>query len=71
MTPKEKAEELVDTFNTVLSLKLECLLCAEICVNEIIKSIPTQPNSSEMERIDAITFWMQVREEILTYGGNK
>jgi len=47
--------------------------CALICVNEIINSMPTYPQSSnsKMKRLDTITFWMLVKEEIKTYGGNK
>ena len=47
--------------------------CALFCVNEIIHSIPTYPQSinSKMKRLDTITFWMLVKDEIKTYGGNK
>ena len=55
---------------TMLSIT-EAKECALIAVNEIINSIPTQPSNSKMERLDAITFWMLVKEEIKTYGGNK
>ena len=84
MTPKEKAQELIDkylnaSFNckdcdmpycdipcTSLNLT-EAKECALITVNEIIYSIPTYPQSSnsKMKRLDTITFWMLVKEEIL------
>lgn len=85
MTPKEKAENLIDKFceysHTDFNLTkggyqfksqiANAKQCALIAVNEIINSIPTQPSNLKMERLDAITFWMLVKEEIKTYGGNK
>ena len=88
VTPKEKADELIDKYlNASFNCKgcdkhycyitctrlclMEAKECALIAVNEIINSIPTQPSNSKMERLDAITFWMLVKEEIKTYGGNK
>ena len=69
MMAKDKAIELVDkmfaTSQEDYSITFEeAIDCALICVNEIINSIPTQPSNSKMERIDAITFWMLVKEEI-------
>jgi hypothetical protein len=76
MTPKEKADELIDNFDatlTYLESKTKVKQCALIAVNEIIHSMPTYPQSSnsKMKRLDTITFWMLVKEEIKTYGGNK
>jgi len=70
MTPQEKAEELVlkylrlqepnyNWFHTGLAKQ-----CAKIAVNEIIASIPTQPSTGELERVDAIMFWVNVGQEI-------
>ena len=55
MTPQKKAEELIAKYG---------LEIAKIVVNEIIASVPTQPSSSETERIDAITFWVEVKQKL-------
>ena len=57
MTPKEKAIILINNYG----LKL-----AKIIVNEIIASVPTQPSSTETERIDAVTFWVEVKQQLTT-----
>jgi len=46
---------------------------ALIAVNEIINSMPTYPifSNPKLKRTDTITFWIMVKEEIQTYGGNK
>jgi hypothetical protein len=68
MTAQKKAEELVNKYSilgvghpTSLFLPIQC---AKIAVNEIIASVPTQPSSSETERIDAITFWVEVKQKL-------
>jgi hypothetical protein len=78
MTPKDKAKELFDKYYIVcqeFTEEIQCSIqanqCVLIAVNEIINSIPTQPSNSKMERLDAVTFWMLVKEEIKTYEGNK
>ena len=80
VTPKEKAKELIDVFrNSIMSFLSDRMKdenskqCALIAVNEIIHSMPTYPQSSnsKMKRLDTITFWMLVKEEIKTYGDNK
>lgn len=82
VTPKEKTEELIDKYLTASFGTMEEYIpvplefakqCALIAVNEIIHSIPTYPQSinSKMKRLDTITFWMLVKDEIKTYGGNK
>ena len=80
MTPQEeKARELVNKFwEFAESNYHECAQqwelsecakqnakqCAKIAVNEIIASIPTQPSTGELERVDAIMFWINVGQEI-------
>jgi len=38
--------------------------CALIAVDEIIESIPEEPSISTVERIGAIMFWVEVKQEI-------
>ena len=69
MTPKEKAEQLYKRFqdslpNAVEIDKLAIQDCALIAVEEIIAAIPTQPSANETERIDAIMYWIAVKQEI-------
>ena len=69
MTPKEKAEELVQRYN-ILQTFIDgfgyehAKECAVIAVDEIITSVPTQPSDSELERFDAIMFWIEVKQEV-------
>jgi len=64
MTAQEKAVELINRYILIgLSIE-EAKDCAKIAVDEIIAAIPTQPSSSETERIDALFFWVEVKEEI-------
>jgi hypothetical protein len=64
-SPKEKAKELVFTYeqykwvNHDLAKKF-----ALIAVNEIIASIPTKPSKTETERLDAIMYWLEVKQEL-------
>ena len=78
MTPKEKAKELIFKFSTLVTVwdcyhdepRQEHLIlqdakrCAKIAVNEIIASIPTQPSTGELEKVDSIMFWINVGQEI-------
>jgi hypothetical protein len=70
MTPQEKAKELVEkminTYNTTSDFVYNSTAkqCALITVEEIISAMPTQPSGSETERIDALFFWVEVKEEI-------
>jgi len=79
LTPKEKATELVDKyinidkriydinpdyFDLFLLTQSEAKQCALIAVNEITASIPTKPSTNETERIDAIMYWINVKQEI-------
>ena len=69
MTPKERAEELVDTFReTIMSFLSDNMKhqnakkCAFIAVDEIIAQI--EPSMS-MDVISArITYWQRVKQEI-------
>ena len=67
MTPKDKAEELLERFNLPTGLmSIERKQCALICVDEIIKEL------DEMERLDrggvngcyGQDDWNEVKEEI-------
>jgi hypothetical protein len=80
MTPQEiKARELVDEMSIqnyryqpyaganylIEEIGFEAgKKCAKISVNEIIASIPTQTSTGELERVDAIMFWINVGQEI-------
>jgi len=62
MTPKDKAEELVNNYTQYLwafndeVIKNQAKKCAFICVEEIIKTIFTHKNSYD--------YWQQVKTEI-------
>lgn len=62
MTPEKVAKELIKSFTNGLTLKD----CALICVNEIIKTIPTQPSmeDSTTPRYEAMMFWQEVKKEL-------
>lgn len=66
MTPKEKADELLDImFRSSPTITVEqAKECALIAMDEIITSVPTQPSDSELERVDAIMFWIEVKQEV-------
>ena len=71
MTPKEKATQLVDKYrNYIVSFLSDSMkdknakIASLIAVEEIISSIPTQPSNQETERIDAIMYWVNVKQEI-------
>lgn len=80
MTPKEKANELVDKFSFSC---IECdydwkaKQCALIAVDELIKSCPLEPTDVdwddaggthqywyESRQDEAIKFWQEVKQEI-------
>jgi hypothetical protein len=71
MTPKEKAKELVKKYvefkidgqHRIFGIELS-KQCALIAVDEILQEYW----SHNTERRD---WWKQVKQEILTYGGNK
>jgi hypothetical protein len=65
MTPQEiKASEIIGKFYQLAITYDTAKECAKIAVNEIIASIPTQPSTGELERVDAIMFWINVKQEI-------
>jgi hypothetical protein len=67
MTPKEKAIEMYDKMlnSDIMDMTWYCAKqCALIAVEEIIAAIPTQPSVNETERIDAIMYWIAVKQEI-------
>ena len=71
MNPKEKATDLIDKYKPLCGGYLGGKInkefakqSATIAVNEIIAAIPTQPSTNETERIDAIMYWMNVKQEI-------
>jgi hypothetical protein len=66
MTPKEKAEELVNKFDGIgLQQRNEAIACALICVDEIVKEI--QCNSFDFQLnvpMAVYTYWIDVNYEI-------
>lgn len=69
MTPKEKAEELVNKYTNAYGNNLFSQKCALICVDEIINSSPSCPilsdNGSFSGDIEESTeWWQQVKTEI-------
>jgi hypothetical protein len=75
MTPKEKADYLVEEFLYIENEYKEHLdfkqakECALIAVNEIIKSSPARSpgtdSSDFMPHFKAVIFWEEVKQEIL------
>ena len=64
MTPKEKAEELVEIYDstlTYLESKLKAKQCALIAVDEILNNIDF---TSMINGTDDYNFWQEVKEEI-------
>jgi hypothetical protein len=67
MTPKEKAEELVDKFNYESKhyLMLDAKQCALIAVDEIIKECCKSSEKKDAKYQDErINYWQQVKHEI-------
>jgi hypothetical protein len=75
LTPKDKAiklrykmfmkfplSQVIGTTTTFGMLYAKDM--ALVAVEEIIASVPTMPSNTEMERIDAVTFWVQVHQEL-------
>ena len=58
MTPKEKAQELVDEFSTVLQQRNEAIKCALVFVNEILT------NSTHLLSSIELYYWNEVQKEI-------
>jgi hypothetical protein len=70
MTPKEKAEELVDKYYNLFSVKLENTICvyeakhcALIAVDEIINANP-HSNPLNTESYSTMKYWQEVKHEI-------
>lgn len=77
MTPKEKAQELVDKYYYYVGSVLEQKQCALIAVDEILKSEPRYPSNVdwddagathqyyyEAQREEAAIYWEEVLQEI-------
>jgi hypothetical protein len=68
-SPKEKAAQLYNYFyNTILpNVRMRkdiAIKHAILAVNEVIASIPTKPSKTETERLDAIMYWLEVKQEL-------
>ena len=70
MTPKEKANQLVNKFSTVgLQQRNEGIACALIAVDEILSAIPNEyldcwQGESQMILNEDIDYWQEVKTEI-------
>jgi hypothetical protein len=72
MTPKEKAQELIDKFENYSFMDIDKRIssfnsakqCALVAVDEILK-VTVGLNGW----IDGFQYWEQVKQEIETYGG--
>lgn len=68
MTPKEKAQELVEKYCKILFGDEQFVnikhprQCALICVKEILKSFPYAPRTKKMDIIR--DYWHDVKKEI-------
>ena len=72
-SPKEKAIELVNKFSTVgLQQRGEGIACALIAVDEILENFGTLTEGKAHYCAYLTTeYYEEVKQEILTYGGNK
>ena len=76
MTPKEKSKEIIEEmFKSSGTIHLvECVRCALIAVNEILKTFNTNWQWCSISMEDKalwskeFEFWKQVKEEIISYG---
>jgi hypothetical protein len=70
MTPKEKAEELVNKFTQTNGNSFFAKECALIAVDEIINSNPNNPLFSDKKTENGYTdmtpidYWQQVKKEV-------
>ena len=71
MTPKEKAEELVDKYMNIRNVKLSdysiiylptAKQCALISVDEILKAVDNPDEKYSMK--DSVDYWQEVKQEI-------
>ena len=69
MTPREKAEKLVDRFMKYRPIKISdytnieypsAVNLAKICVEEVLSAMAKRVNSSDMEYI----YWLMVEQEL-------
>ena len=68
MTPKEKAKDLFDKFDIIISTddpcwKSECKQCAMVAVHEI-QNILSMPNMPKYYPIATDEYWQEVRAEL-------
>lgn len=73
MTPKEKAQELLDNYKPILphytheDNARKAKQCSLICVDEILNSQPTKPcEEGDLydNMVSAESYWTQVRNEL-------
>jgi hypothetical protein len=65
MTPKEKAEELIDKYCDIGSIDLEdALYCASIAVDEILYVISLYNGHSDCFEEGSREYWQEVKKEI-------
>lgn len=71
MTPREKAQELIDKFASIKPIKMSdyssimyptAKLCAIVAVDEILNTIEY---SSQADELSKTSYWNQVKEEII------
>ena len=65
MTPKKKAEELLEKFNLPTGLmSVERKQCALIAVDEILKSKPNKAYKVYSSWLPGSTYWLYVKQEL-------
>ena len=69
MTPKEKAEELVDKFTQTNGNSFFAKECALIAVDEILNSINSI--TDKYIELGMRQFWQEVKQEIVNYEQTK
>ena len=61
MTPKEKAEELIKKMYIEQNMyRSDCIACALICVEEVIKSLNKMPSKD----LSDLQYWNEVEYEL-------
>jgi hypothetical protein len=67
MTPKEKAQELVDKFKKINEDYIDnyqSIPCALIAVDELIQWLPSKEWDSDPTTIFDVEYWYEVKKEI-------
>lgn len=66
MTPKEKAQELLNKFTYQLTGKLFAIHLANECVDEIIKELRNVVENYDLYKLERneIAYWQQVKVEL-------